>query len=209
MDVVNFVKQFPVRTFVKGEALLEAGDVSPTLLALQSGFVKVTSVDDSGAERMVWIAGRYDVVPTEQLFSRQQQLRFFYTALSDGAAYQIEKSTFLTAARGNLELMTEIAISMSSHYDDLLTRINSTEQASIRQKLIATLCYLAGRFSAERQVDLYQLGLKLTHEDVATMIGATRETVSVELQKLRHDGYVDYSRSKFVIHLDKLLPDQS
>lgn len=209
MDVVNFVKQFPVRIFVKGEALLEAGDVSPTLLALQSGFVKVTSVDDSGAERMVWIAGRYDVVPTEQLFSRQQQLRFFYTALSDGAAYQIEKSTFLTAARGNLELMTEIAISMSSHYDDLLTRINSTEQASIRQKLIATLCYLAGRFSAERQVDLYQLGLKLTHEDVATMIGATRETVSVELQKLRHDGYVDYSRSKFVIHLDKLLPDQS
>jgi CRP/FNR family transcriptional regulator len=122
--------------------------------------------------------------------------------LSDGAAYHIDKADFLSAAKTNLQLMSEVAIGMSGHYDDLLSRVNATEQSSVRHKLIATLRYLAERFSANRRVDLYQLGLRLTHEDIAMLIGSTRETVSLELQKLRQAGCIDYSRTEFVIDLD-------
>lgn len=202
MDIVNFVKNFPAKPFHKGEALLESGDVSDTLLAIRTGFVKITAVDDDGNERMLWIAGRYDIVPTEQLFSQHRPLQFFYTALSDGEAYHIDKAQFIAKAKADSGLMSEIAMSMSSHYDDLLSRINSTEQSSVRHKLIATLRYLAERFSAESRVDLYALGLRLTHEDIATLIGSTRETVSLELQKLHKAGCIHYNRSEFVIDLD-------
>lgn len=203
MDVITFVKNFPIKTFDKGEALLEQGDISETLLAIRSGFIKVTALDNDGNERMLWIAGRYDIVPTERLFSTQRPLHFFYTALSEGSAYFIDKAQFIATAKSNLGLMSEIAASMSGHYDDLLSRINSTEQATVSQKLVSTLRYLAERFSADRRVDFYELGLRLTHEDLATLISSTRETVSLELQKLRQAGAIDYDRNKFVIDLER------
>lgn len=207
MDTVAFIQQFPTRQLAKGEIALSEGDVSSALLAIKDGYVKVTSLDDNGNERLLWIAGRYDIVPTEHLFSHNTPLDFFYTALCDTAVYEVNKAKFLDYAKENLPLMSEIAANMSNHYDDLLLRVNSVEQASVREKLVATLRYLAERFSAESRVDLYKLGLFLTHQDIADMIGSTRETTSVELHKLRKDGFVDYDRTKFIVNL--MTPDLS
>jgi CRP/FNR family transcriptional regulator, cyclic AMP receptor protein len=203
MDIVEYVKNRPVRHFTKGEVVLSEGDVSDTLLAIRSGYIKVTSLDDDGNERMLWIAGRYDIVPTERLFSRHSPLQFFYTALSDCDVYEINKADFIAKAKADVKLMTEVAASMSNHYDDLLSRVNTIGQTTIHDKLIATLYYVASRFSADQSVDLYQLGLHLTHKDLAEMIGSTRETTSVELQKLRQAGYIEYDRTRFIIHTDK------
>lgn len=203
MNIIDFVRQYPQKTFTKGELLLSEGDFSTTLLAVAQGFVKVTSVDTLGNQRMLWIAGRYDIVPTERLFSRSLPLQFFYTALSDGVAYRIDKADFLRYAADDITVMSEVAETMSTHYDDLLLRIHSIEQTSIREKLIATLQYLAKRFSASQTVDLCELGLRITHQDIADMIGSTRETTSLELKKLQNDGYLTYDRNQFCIHLDR------
>lgn len=205
MDVVDFVKKYPIKHFTKGEVLLSEGDVSDTLLAIRTGYIKVTSIDNEGNERMLWIAGRYDIVPTERLFSRHSPLQFFYTALTDGELFQINKADFLQKAKDDVTLMTEIATSMSSHYDDLLSRVNTIGRANIHDKLVATLHYVAKRFSADESVDLYALGLHLTHKDLADMIGSTRETTSLELQRLRARRVIDYDRSTFIVHTDKCL----
>jgi CRP-like cAMP-binding protein len=204
MESIEFIRQFPIQKFVKGEILMSEGETADTLLALRSGFIKVTSISDSGVERLLWIAGRYDIAPTEQLFSTRGLLKFFYTALTDGEVYMVHKAQFLAYAKQSPQLMSEIATSMSVHYDDLLSRIDSIEQTTVRDKLIQTLCYLAGRFSADESVDIYQIGLKLTHSDIADMIGSTRETTSLELAKLREQYGVDYDRTKFVIHTERL-----
>jgi CRP/FNR family transcriptional regulator len=203
MDVVAFVKKYPVRSFVKGEVILSEGEISTMLLALRGGYVKVTAIDDDGNEKMLWIAGRYDIVPTEQLFSTHAPLRYFYTALTDGEVFQIPKTDFLMSAKTDVGLMTEIATSMSIHYDDLMSRVSSIGEISVHNKLIATLRYIAERFSADQSVDLYSLGLHLTHRDLADLIGSTRETTSLELQKLRAAGIIEYDRTRFIVHTDK------
>lgn len=203
MEAVEFVKEYPVKHFQKDEIILSEGDISDTLLAIRSGYVKVTSIDEEGNERMLWIAGRYDIVPTERLFSLRRPLQFFYTALTDGELYEIKKSAFLARAKDDMTLMTEIATSMSGHYDDLLSRVNTIGQNNVHDKLVATLRYVAQRFSADESVDLYQLGLHLTHKDLADMIGSTRETTSLELQRLRAAEIIDYDRTRFVVHTGK------
>lgn len=206
MDIVDYVKKCPTRHYAKGETIFNAGTISDTLLAIRDGYIKVTSIDESGNERMLWIAGRYDIIPTERLFFLRYPLQFFYTALSDCEVYEMNKADFLAKAKTDDALMTEVAMSMSAHYDDLLSRVSTIDQNSIHEKLIATLHYIAKRFSAEASVDLYKLGLHLTHKDFAEMIGSTRETTSVELQKLRQSGSITYSRTEFIVHTDKLHP---
>lgn len=204
MDSVEFIKQFPVRSFDKGSLIMSEGSGVDQLFAIRSGYIKVSSLNTEGIQRLLWIAGRYDLAPTEQLFSRRASVTFYYTALTDVVAYVIPKDVFLTHAHENPAFLYEIAAGMSGHYDDLLHRLHSLEQTSIRDRLIHTLHYLAKRFSADDMVDLHRLNLRLTHQDLADMIGATRETTSLELQKLRRSGLVEYNRSSFIIYTDKL-----
>ncbi len=182
---------------------MSEGEVLDKLLAISSGYIKVTSLDDAGTERLLWIAGCDDFVPSEHLFLTRHSLAFFYTALTDCTAHVVNKRDFLAHTRANLRLMTDVATTLSAHYDDLLLRVDSIGQPSVHEKLLATLRYLAERFSANRVVDLHELGLNLTHQDIADMIGSTRETTSLELQKLKQLGCIDYNRSRFVIYLDK------
>ena len=204
MDTVDFISQFPYRTFRKGEVILNEGEISKLLLFIDTGFIKVTSLNSAGIEHMLWIAGPEDAVPSEHFFSRGNQLHFFYTALTNVKARAVDKTKYLEHTASDPVFMASVAASMSDYYDDLLLRIHSIEQSNVRDKLIATLSYLAERFGHGDIIDLYQLGLSLTHQDLAEMIGSTRETTSVELQRLRQDGLITYSRNHFIIRLAAL-----
>jgi CRP/FNR family cyclic AMP-dependent transcriptional regulator len=199
MDFVEYIKRKPLRTFHRGEVLLQKGEEISLLMAVRTGFLKVTSINSEGVERLVWIAGRYDLAPAERLFTKSGTTRFFYTALTDGSYYEVDKRQFLETAAVHPEIMTEIAKGMSDHYDDLLQHIDAIDASNVRERLLLTLLYLAERISAEEEVDLVQQHLTLTHADFANLIGSTRETTSLLLSRLRTEGFIDYSRKKFVI----------
>lgn len=206
MNIADFIKKAPFKTFEKGKILLQEGDSPKKIFAIQDGFVKVAALNENGSQQLLWIAGPCDMVPIELLFTPQGMVRFFYTAYTDIAAYEIDKTEFLEFAKSDHTLMSEIAHAMSGHYDDLLGRVHSIEQTVVRDKIMYTLYSLAKRFSAEDSVDLFSLGLRLTHQDIADMVGATRETASIELQKLRRKRLIVYNRNKLVIHIHKLSP---
>ena len=204
MDSIQFIKQFPIVTFKKGEVLLSEGQSTSRLFAIREGFVKVWSLDETGVENLLWIEGRYDTVPTEKFFSLRDTVQFYYTALSDGSYFDVDKKKFLDFAKENESLMQEIAVNLSSHYDDLLLRVHSVEQASVRKKIVSTLAYLAEKLSANDTVDFIEAGLRLTHSDMAALVGSTRETVSLELNRLKEAGVIEYDKTKFIVHVDKL-----
>ncbi|MFZ1250166.1 MAG: Crp/Fnr family transcriptional regulator [Candidatus Microsaccharimonas sp.] len=204
MDTVEYVKQFPLKKFTRGEILVQKGDPNEFLMAVRSGFLKVTSIGMDGTERLIWIAGRYDLAPIEKLFSKKGASKFFYTALTDGSYYQLDKTAFVEEASKSPKLMGEIARGMSEHYDDLLQHIDALDTSSVRDRLLLTLMYLAERLSGERDVDLFSYGLVLTHADFANLIGSTRETTSLTLNSLRKEGYISYSRNHCVVHVEKI-----
>lgn len=200
MTTADYIRKHPLKEFKKGEIILHGGATSENLYAVRNGFVKIISYSIAGDVRFLWLAGRYDVLPTEHLFLLSKPLDFFYIALTDVSVYEIKKTDFLEHAKANQSLMTDTAIAMSTHYDDLLTRISAMEQTSVRTRLLATLCHISERFSSSETVDFYALGLILTHQDLADMINSTRETTTLELQKLRNEGCIDYSRNKLVVY---------
>jgi CRP/FNR family transcriptional regulator, anaerobic regulatory protein len=204
MNAADFIQHFPLRSYAKGQIIMSEGETIETLLLIKDGYVKVTSLDTAGAEHMLWIASTEDIVPSEHLFSLHNQTTYFYTALSPVTARLVAKAELLAAAREDPILMATIAASLSDNYDDLLLRIDAIDQSNIHDRLVTTLRYLLLRFGGGKTVDLHQIGLLLTHQDIAEMIGSTRETTSLELEKLREQGLINYSRSSFVIFSHEL-----
>jgi CRP/FNR family transcriptional regulator len=204
MDIASYIQNFPAKKFHRGELLLQKGDSTNQLMAIREGFVKVISINASGVERLVWIAGRYDIAPTEQLFSKHGKVRFFYTALTNGSYYQIDKAELLSIANKDPAVMAEVAKNMSIHYDDFMQRIDAVDSATVKERLMRTLCYLAERLSADSTVDLFEYGLRVSHQDLSSMIGSSRETTSIMLSELRNEKLLQYSRQKLTVHVDKI-----
>ena len=203
MDIIDFVKTLPVRTFNKDELLLASGDASDTFFAVRDGFIKATTTDDTGRQRLLWIAGRYDIIPLERFFTRKI-LQYDYVGYSEGSAYVISKQALHALIKERPSAAVEIARGLSEHFDDVSERLSAIGKADVRSKLLHMLYNLSLKFSSADVVQLHQMGLNLTHQDLADMIGASREVVSVELSKARADGFVDYSRSTFVVNAAKI-----
>jgi len=204
MDIVTFVKSFPIKSFTKNEVLLSINQATDTILILREGTVKVSSVDESGSERLLWIAGRYDVIPTESLFRPVTTAQYFYTAFSDGSAYAVSKKEFLEAASREPEIMFQVARGLSEHHDDLLGRLNSLEQPNLRSKILYMLQSLCIKFSGADIVQLHEVGLNLTHQDIADMVHATREATSIILKQLQEEELIDYTRQSFTVYCGKI-----
>ncbi len=203
MKIIDFVKSQPIKRFSKGELLFSSSGASDTFLAVREGFVKATTTEESGSQRILWIAGRYDIVPLERFFTRKP-LQYDYEAYSDGSAFILDKTEFLGFIKDNPSTGLEISYGLSEHFDDISERLSALGESDIRSKLLHTLYSLATKFSSLDVVEMHEIGLNLTHQDLADFIGASREVVSIELSKAREDKYINYSRSKFTIYAARI-----
>ena len=69
---------------------------------------------------------------------------------------------------------------------------------SNRERLIHLLLDLADQFGWQA-ADGIRLRVKLTHQDLANLIGSTRETVTVILGLLKAEGSIDGGRQKIIL----------
>ena len=69
---------------------------------------------------------------------------------------------------------------------------------SNRERLASVLLDLA-RQSGVATNDGISLQIRLSHHDLANIIGCSRETVSVEMAKLRSDGLIDSGRQRIIL----------
>ncbi|AZN41610.1 Crp/Fnr family transcriptional regulator [Paenibacillus albus] len=76
----------------------------------------------------------------------------------------------------------------------------------LRGKVLYFLDRLSHKFGVEEDGYL-KIDLPLTHQELANMIGATREAVSLTLQELSNEGILLTSRKTIMIHIEKALKE--
>jgi CRP-like cAMP-binding protein len=84
--------------------------------------------------------------------------------------------------------------------DELLEKL---ALGSIRERVLHLLLKLADKFGVEES-GYQKIDFALTHQEVANMIGATRESVSVALTDLAKEGIVRTGRKSITVHVGKV-----
>jgi len=91
-----------------------------------------------------------------------------------------------------------------TRYMGLQMRINALEQSKAPSKVVNTLHFLCLRFGDEVKKDTVRIQLPLTQQDLANLIGLTRETTGIELKKLHKAGVLTYKKQNYLIRTDRL-----
>ena len=188
-------QDYPLRELSKGEPLYLSGDPAEAVFRLEEGLLKLSIDVPTGKERIVSLAGPGDYVgalaPSRALFQESAE------ALSHRVTVRIVPRKDLSN-----QLLEQVYAAAGEH----LVRLQSALEDSglqVGARLARTLLRLGDRFGHLSDQGV-RLTLPLTHEDLATMIGAARETTTAALGEMRAQGLIQGTRGNYSFQREQL-----
>lgn len=201
----EFIQRYPLRKFDKDQLLLVQDERPRDIFYVKSGFIKGYDINVDGIEQHIWLGAKSDIIPYEWLFSAVDSTRLFYSAFTDLEVYIVNREELIAFFTQNPDVLLHVAHDMAAKLSDLTEKLTATEKPKASEKIIYMLNILAKRFGdGDGKQDKAQITVPLTQQDIANLLGLTRETVATELKKLKDKGFVYYDKWQFVVYTDKI-----
>jgi CRP/FNR family transcriptional regulator len=204
MHLEDFVNAQPVRKYERGQVILLKDDTPTKVAAIKSGFVKGHDIDALGNEQLLWVGLPGDIFPSSWALGIWDSVEYFFTAFSDVELYVFDRYKFTDFLETSHVGLMEFTTSVVGRVADTFRHLNAAEKARAEEKIIHTLHFLSIRYGKSYPTGEREIKVPLTHQDIANLLGLTRETVAGELKKLKARGVIDYDKSHFLIQQHKL-----
>jgi CRP/FNR family transcriptional regulator len=189
------------RKYRRAATIFSKGDPANALFIVKSGKVRIRSLSDKGTETIVHIL-KEGAIFGELLLSEEQRA-FTAVAGTDALVTVLPKG-------GLVDLLASIP-TISKNFIRLLSkRLAKVEMESgdfghtwsynRLTKVLLRLCEEHGKETPKGTV----IPLRLTHEDLANLIGTTRETVTTQMIRFRRMGLVKRQDRFLVVNKPRL-----
>lgn len=203
--LADFCAKFPLRHFKKGRPLLYQGEVPQSMFFIKEGVVKLYNITAGGEEKTIGYEAAGGLLPIAWLFNRSSVSTYYYDTFTDSQLYAVPKADLLDFVAIRSDLPALLLDNVVTMYIGSTLHLHALEQSKAKDKLLYIFQYLVLRFGAPAGKDLSKINLKLTHQDIANLIGITRETASTEIGKLSKAGIIKQSSPHYIIDTNKAL----
>jgi CRP/FNR family cyclic AMP-dependent transcriptional regulator len=201
----GFCAKYPLRHFKKDRPLFYQGEVPQSAFFIKSGVIKVYNITTGGEEKIVSYEAEGSLVPSGWIFSKSPAALFYYDAFTDSQLYSIPKAELINFMNANHLAATTLLDHYASMYTAAIMHLHALEQSRARDKLLHIFQYLALSFGKPLDKNTYRVELRLTHQDIANLIGITRETVTAEISKLSKAGVIKSENLHYIVDTNKAL----
>jgi CRP/FNR family transcriptional regulator len=202
--LTSFLKKYPARRLKKGWPLLYQGEVPRTAFVVKSGMIKVYDINTSGEEKVITFTNTDGILAPEWIFNKSSVSLYYADAFTDAEVHAVPRQQLHDLIYSN-EAMLAFALNRYVNlYVGAQLHISALEQTRAAEKLLRILQWLSLRFGKEIKPNIFRIDIRLTHQDLAHMIGMTRETTAVELGKLRKQKVISYQNQRYILHVDKM-----
>jgi CRP/FNR family transcriptional regulator, cyclic AMP receptor protein len=185
------------RTFQRKEIIYFPTDPGRSVLVLARGRVKIKAIVADGRETIFAFIEPGGVFGELAIIDGEKRNEYAEAA---------EDSLVLSVPREEVLWLMERQPQVSLHITKLLglrlrrleNRLQNVLFHSIRERIVSLLLELLethGSLSGGR----WELRIRLSHEEFAGLIGATRETVTATLGQMRRDGLIEIQRKRIVV----------
>jgi len=197
LDLVRAVAS--EKTYPKNAVVLTEGEAGDSLYMIQSGKVKVFIGDEEGREIILKILGPGSFFGEMSMIDKQPR---------SASVTTLETSTFLVLQHAAFEKCVEQAPTIGNMVMQILAqrvreadrKIGTLALMDVYGRVASTLLELAVYTNGKLMV-----GEKLSQQDLANMVGASREMVNRILKDLSDRGFISIE-SKAITIINRELP---
>ncbi len=187
-SIENCEHIFKTTLFPKRSMVFDQGDPTRLVYLIKRGNVRIVRLTPDGKEVSVAVLGAGDIFGEETLF--EQQTRTTVAVCVDETLLCTAKADDLFALLSrDPQLALNVARILSERLDEATSTMEDLAYARVPDRIMNLFERLAAEHGKETASGI-ALGVRLTHADIASLVGSTRETVSLELSNLVKAGRI-------------------
>ena len=191
--------------YKKGQTLFVQGNHPFGLYCISSGNIKVTKVGADGKESIVRIASSGDVLGHRSLFTDQHYMATA-TALDETKVCFLDKKFIMKVIQEQPTVSMNIIEKLSSDMGAAESKLSSLHQKNVRERLAELLLLLKESHGEKIEDGRYKINLKLTREEMATMIGTANETLIRFISEFKETGLIEQEgKTIFITNEEELM----
>ncbi len=191
--------------YKKGQTLFVQGNHPFGLYCISSGNIKVTKIGTDGKESIVRIATAGDVLGHRSLFTNQYYMATA-TALDDTKVCFLDKKFIMKVIKDEPSVSMSIIEKLSFDMGAAENKLSSLHQKNVRERLAELLLLLKESHGHIEQDGRIRLDIKLTREEMATMIGTANETLIRFVSEFKEAGLIEQDgKTIYILKEDELM----
>ncbi len=186
-----------VRQFKAGNLIYLPSDSGESVLLLASGRVKIYHLTGDGKQALLALIEPGEVFGELALFDVRAREEFA-EAMQASSVIRIPAEEIQQLMEQHPEVALGVTRLMGFRRRRIERRLKSLLFRSNRERLIHLLLELAETYGRRTPAGV-ELGIKLSHQELASIIGSTRETVTVVLGELQQEGSLLIKRRQITL----------
>ena len=204
----NLLTKGRLLRFKKNQVISSTSDKDVVMLVVK-GYVKRYFITESGSLGVQIVYGPQDIFSLTKVFNMLGQSIYdgpevyYYETMSDAQVYALDIGKFDDAAEQDPLLYKDLFLEAGYHLKTCVHSIENISLGSTYSRVAHELLFNAKEFGEDTK-DGVRMALPLTHQDLADILGTTRETVSKAIIKLRQEGVIEDIRNFTNEHLKRL-----
>jgi CRP-like cAMP-binding protein len=187
------------RDFKRGMLIYVPSDLGDCVLVLSSGRVKIFHNTQDGKQAVLAL------IDPGELFG---ELALVEPTQREEYAEAMELSTVIVIPTEEVQRLMNEHPKLSLGLNKLLglrvqrfnRRLKSLLFRSNRERVVHLLFDLAEKYGKYQRDGTIAIGIRLSHQELASIIGSTRETVTLVLGELQDEGALTTSRKEIILH---------
>jgi CRP/FNR family cyclic AMP-dependent transcriptional regulator len=172
------------------------GSPADSLFFLETGLVKIYKRGDDNKEIILQIIAPGELFG-EQALGGEQYRASAAEILQEGVIHAIPSDLFVRVCDGRLELWRDISKLLSVRKRQLEKKIELLCLHDVEYRILYYMAELAKTFGARSNGPEYSI--PLSQGELASLIGATRETTSTTLNALARRGIIRLGRRQLIV----------
>ncbi|MCF8197108.1 MAG: Crp/Fnr family transcriptional regulator [Polynucleobacter sp.] len=193
----NFFRLTEKRKYAKGEYVFMANDLAKKIYYLNSGVVKIFDLSKNGSQTIFWYCTPGDIFGAGGISGSPSQSVY---------AQVTQTSEVFSISRSNFEMVLkeypQIAINMIRLIGARLRlacdSMVDMSESNAAVRLARVLLRLGTNYGYVTKAGI-EIRIRISHQEIASMMGSSRQTVNSLLHKFSQDGWISMSGRDLIL----------
>ncbi|RMG67876.1 MAG: Crp/Fnr family transcriptional regulator [Calditrichaeota bacterium] len=183
-----------MKNYQKREYIYLSSENLDKVFVIKKGNVEIGYIDEGGRELAIDILGKGEIFGA--VMGREGYLGGYARAIDKALICHMPRQEFEEILQRFPNLSYRILKLLGLKINVLENKLQNLVFKDVKTR-ICELLYNLYRKSGDP--DTGRIKIPLTHQDIANLVGSTRETASVYLSELKKEGVIDYERKNIQI----------
>ena len=195
--LARLVEKVEIKEMRRRQVLYLPGDPGAAVYFVNGGRVKVSKVTRDGKELTLAYRGPGEVFGETCLIDggpREEMAE----AMENALVTEIERAEFEKLLQSHAVLGYRLAKILAQRRREIENKIENLIFKDVNSKLAELLLRLGSEYGVDDSRGTL-VALKITHQEMANLIGSTRETVSLTLAQFKRKGLIQTEGRKVII----------